>query len=253
MRLTFAIGAVLGLLGCGGAIKAAGDAGEVDAAGDPAADVALDPALEPEPDAGSDVVSDGAVDVEPDGANPECSDGIDNDGDDLVDMEDFDCASPDDDPEGPPEGECSIDNHCAAGWEECDRSTGTCYDPPMGELCAECRSSEDCGDGVTGDNPNRDFCLIGWWPPGECTKDCAGDFDCPKGFRCIDSDGTLMCLPYAGSCEAFALMGESCTRDDDCGYGDSAVCEGSVCTSLCEVEHDCPMGSSCVAGLCAMD
>jgi hypothetical protein len=253
MRLAFLIGTAAVLLGCGGALKAAGDTGTSDAAGDPAADVALDPATEPEPDAAPDAVPDGVDDVEPDGAGPECSDGIDNDGDDLIDLEDFDCANPGDDPEGPPEGECSIDNHCAAGWEECDRSTGTCYDPPMGELCAECRSSEDCGDGVTGDNPNRDFCLIGWWPPGECTKDCAGDFDCPKAFRCIDSDGTQMCLPYIGSCEALGLVGETCARDDECGYGDSAVCEGSICTSMCEVEHDCPMGWSCVTGLCAMD
>ena len=162
MRLAFLTGTVAVLLGCGGALRAAGDGDTTDAAGDPAHDVALDPSLEPEPD----IVPDGTPDVEPDGADPECSDGIDNDGDDLIDMEDFDCANPDDDPEGPPEGECSIDNHCAAGWEECDRSTGTCYDPPQGELCAECRSSEDCGDGVTGDDPNRDFCLIGWWPPG---------------------------------------------------------------------------------------
>jgi hypothetical protein len=241
------------VLGCGGALKTAGDADETDAPGDTDSDVAVDPALEPEPDVDPDAEPDPDPDVEPDSPGTECSDGIDNDGDDLIDTEDFDCSSPDDHPEGPLGDGCSIDNHCAAGWEECDRSTGTCYDPPRGELCTECRSSEDCGDGVTGDNPNRDFCLIGWWPPGECTKDCAGDFDCPKAFRCIDSDGRMMCLSYAGSCEAFGLMGESCTRDDECGYGDAVLCEGSVCTSMCEVEHDCPMGWSCVVGLCARD
>ncbi len=249
MRRVMLAGAMTVALGCGGALRTAGDAGEVDAPVDAGSDGVVDPAIEPEPDAPPDAIED----AWPDTADPECSDGIDNDGDDLIDMEDFDCAHPDDHPEGPPDGGCSIDNHCAAGWEECDRSTGTCYDPPRGDLCVECRSSEDCGDGVTGDDPDRDFCLIGWWPPGECTKDCAGDFDCPKAFRCIDSDGRQMCLPAAGSCESFMAMGTGCARDDECGSGGWAVCEGSVCTSTCEVEHDCPMSWSCVTGLCVQD
>src|ERR1700750_2794599 len=35
------------------------------------------------------------------GNAPQCADGVDNDGDGLIDMEDPDCSSPNDDSEGP--------------------------------------------------------------------------------------------------------------------------------------------------------
>lgn len=243
--------AVVLLLGCGSTIKASMDTG-VDQ--DTPPDEGMDTTVDSLPDLPPDVDPDTLEDPEPDTEGPECSDGIDNDGDDLIDMEDFDCSNPGDDPEGPGDG-CSIDNHCEAGWWECDRDTGECYDPPEGAPCDPCYRSEDCGDGVTGSDTNRDFCVY-YGMSGRCTKDCHGDFDCPKGFYCdpdVDPPHPGMCLPVTGSCTSLESIGEACSRDEDCGWGDMAVCEESVCTSLCEVEHDCPMGWSCVTGMCEQD
>jgi hypothetical protein len=241
-------------VGCGSTIRASGDAltdrdGPVDTS---VTDTAVtDTAVA---DTSEDPVDDVPADTAPDSSDTQCSDGIDNDGDDLIDMEDFDCANPSDDVEGP-EGGCTVDNHCAGGWNECDPDTHECYDPPEGALCDPCYRSEDCGDGVTGDDPDRDYCVI-YGTSGRCSKDCRGDFDCPKGFYC-DPDVTPphpgMCLPTSGSCWNLDAFGNPCSRNEDCGWGDRVVCEGSICTSMCEVEHDCPMGWSCVSGMCVED
>jgi hypothetical protein len=104
-----------------------------------------------------------------------------------------------------------------------------------------------------GDDPDRDWCLI-TGAGGRCSKDCAGDFDCPKGFVCDTSDGIPgLCVPYVESCGNLDAMGSSCARDSDCGWGSVIVCEDSICTSPCEEEHHCPAGWSCTTGRCFQD
>jgi len=253
---------ILAVAACGSTLKATGDAGAdssvdtgVDTGSDGTVDPGTDPGDDPEPDAVPDTVEDTlpdtATDPEPDSTAPQCDDGLDNDGDDLIDMEDFDCPSPDHPVEGPPPDGCSVDNHCDAGFAECDRSSGECYEPPEGAVCEECWSSEDCGDGVTGGDPDRDWCVYTGMGGGNCTKDCAGDFDCPKGFRCSDlGEGARGCYPVVGSCDLMEVVGEGCGTDEDC-YG--LACEGGICTHGCEVEHDCMMGMSCVVDICVPD
>jgi hypothetical protein len=203
-------------------------------------------------DAGHDTPGDTGLDYSPDPGNPQCSDGIDNDGDDLVDMEDFDCESPADGIEGPDDG-CTTDNHCAAGWEECDHASGLCYDPPFGGPCDPCHDSADCGDGVTGEDPDRDFCLI-YGTSGHCTKDCRGEFDCPRGFWCDPGEDGEMpgyCRTVILSCTALDIVGTSCMGEPDC-YG-AMACHGGICTYECETEHQCVEGTSCTAGWCTSD
>jgi hypothetical protein len=191
------------------------------------------------------------VDPLPDGASPECADGIDNDGDDLIDLDDWDCEGHADTSEGPGPGGCTTDNHCAAGWEECDHDTGECYTPPAGGLCDPCESSTDCGDGVTGDDPDRDFCLnygMGNW---HCTKDCMGDYDCPRGFWCDYGDDGYppgYCRTVVISCNALDLVGDECFGEYDC-LG-AMPCHEGICTYECESQPQCPEGTSCTGGWC---
>jgi hypothetical protein len=206
-------------------------------------------------DTSADVPVDMPVDSPPDTTLPECSDGIDNDGDDLIDLEDFDCNSAEDHVEGPEDG-CSVDNHCEAGYWECDRDSGECYDPPEGGLCDPCGNSADCGDGVMGTDTDRDFCVYMSSMSGRCAKDCVADFDCPKGFFCspdVDPPHQGMCIPVVGSCGALDVFGSGCGRPEDCGWSEWVTCVEGTCTSHCEVEHDCPMHWSCVEGLCVED
>ena len=227
------------LLGCGSTIKASFDGvgdGPIDTGGD----------------TGGDVPGDVPADARPDGTGEgECEDGLDNDGDDLIDMEDWDCEHIYDTTEGPGDGPCLMDNHCEAGWLECDLETGECYEPPMGGLCEGCGDSLDCGDGVTGDDPDRDFCVrysSGSW---HCSKDCQGDFDCPRGFQCeFGEDGRPpgYCRPWTISCDALDLLGETCTGEYDC-YG-AMPCHEGICTYVCETNRQCPAPTYCIDGWC---
>jgi len=260
---TFLILMAAAAVGCGGAVATSGDedtgtdtpppdAADVDAAPDPdaiqdiPAEDRIDIAPDPVPDNGEDTVPD----LPPDTGPSACSDGIDNDGDGLVDMDDFDCDSPSDPVEGPNFGECTNDNHCNAGWEECDVETNTCYTPPHGLPCESCYSSINCGDGVMGEDPDRDWCVFSGIT-GYCTKDCHGDFDCPRGFVCdFGEDGPPLgyCVPLAGTCESMSLLGNTCGGPEDCG---NAECHYNICTTHCVIEHDCIEWSHCVDGWCS--
>ncbi len=238
VRLLILAASSLALLpGCGSTIKAS-----FDGTGDGSTDTH------------SDMNSDVPADLPPDGTGEgQCEDGLDNDGDDLIDMDDWDCEHIYDSTEGPGE-DCTMDNHCEAGWLECDHETGECYEPPMGELCAGCVNSEDCGDGVTGEDPDRDFCVhygSGTW---NCSKDCQGDFDCPRGFQCDFGDDGYppgYCRPWAISCDALDLVGESCTGEYDC-LG-AMPCHGDICTYECESNRQCPDTTTCTSGWCIPD
>jgi hypothetical protein len=251
--------------GCGGAVLSQGDGlvGEEGDTHDVAdlhdADVPQEGG-DPDEDAPPEIVPDPPVEgdapAEPDledGEEPgvfQCSDGLDNDGDGLPDMEDFDCTSPGDPLEGPDVGECTTDHQCSGGWGECDKTSNICYAPPQGLPCEPCYTSSNCGDGVTGDNPDRDWCVY-WGIRGSCTKDCNGDADCPRAYVCdYGEDGPPLgyCVPLAGTCDDLGLLGSTCEGGDDCG---NAVCNGGICTTECAKLHDCPEASTCVDGLCA--
>jgi hypothetical protein len=257
--------------GCGGTVKfESGDGTTDDGSADQPFDTSVDPGVDPGTDPALDVpgdtmtdavvdpVVDSSVDPLADPTGPECSDGIDNDGDDLVDLEDWDCADPSSPTEGPPAGstECSVDTHCDIGYSECDRSSGTCVEPVQGGLCDPCTWRGDCGGGITDEgNPDVDWCVYGSsGSSGNCSKDCMGDFDCPKGFYCDPGDDGVppgLCWPFVQSCWLLGeIVGAGCGGDPDC-FGMSCV-EG-ICTYRCEAEHHCPLGWSCTEGVCWPD
>ncbi|MBW2260728.1 MAG: hypothetical protein JRG91_02055 [Deltaproteobacteria bacterium] len=243
--LSLAAAAVALLLGCGSTIKATFD-GFSDSSTDGTGDTSGD--------TGSDTPGDAPVDARPDGTGEgECEDGLDNDGDDLIDMDDWDCEHIYDSVEGPESDDCTMDTHCADGWEECNDETGECYDPPQGELCDECGDSADCGDGVMGESPDRDFC-VNYGYNWNCSKDCDGGWDCPRGFRCDLGDDGLppgFCRPYTISCNAMDLIGEGCTGEYDC-LG-AMPCHGGICTYECETNRECPDTTTCTGGWCIPD
>jgi hypothetical protein len=245
------------LPGCGGTLKFdESDAGGSDSPSDPPDDVALDNVEDPAPDPTPDAAADTTEDPAPDPTGPQCADGLDNDGDDLIDTEDWDCADGSTPVEGPPPGptECSVDTHCEIGYWECDRSSGTCVEPEKGVLCDPCGWRGDCGGGIMDeDDPDADWCVYASSSGGNCSKDCMGDFDCPKGFVCMtdDSDTPPKCWPYVGSCRSLMdVVGEICGTDGDC---DDLACLGGICTYACEAEHHCPLGMSCLDGHCFPD
>lgn len=223
---------------------------------DPGTDPGVDPGVDPVVDTAPDPTLDTGVDPGTDPVGPQCDDGLDNDGDDLIDTEDWDCADASSPVEGPPPGpvECSVDTHCDIGYEECDRDTGTCVAPVEGELCDPCSWRGDCGGGSTDEeDPDVDWCVYSGSSGGNCSKDCVGDFDCPKGFVCdMGEDGMPpgMCWPFVGSCGYFEVIGQPCGTDEDC-YG--ITCLDGMCTYGCEAEFHCIFGYSCVESHCIPD
>ncbi len=267
------LGLVITSVGCGGTVKFEGDGNTgidtatdttlettsdplSDTESDPVLDPVFDPASDPIVDLPGDTMVDTAVDTAPDPTGSQCSDGVDNDGDDLIDLEDWDCAGPSTLVEGPPPGsvECSVDTHCEIGYSECDRMTGSCVAPTEGMLCDACGWRADCGMGITDeDNPDVDWCVFADSSSGNCSKDCLGDFDCPKGFVCDLGDDSLppgLCWPFVGSCQMMDMVGTMCGVDDDC---DGLTCVGGACTYRCEAEHHCVFGYSCVGDVCLPD
>ncbi len=197
-----------------------------------------------------DTSVDWIVDTVPDAIH-QCSDYMDNDGDDLIDMDDNDCTSPEDDIEGSEVGECTTDNHCDAGWSECNIITNVCYTPPMALPCSRCETRADCGDGITDeDHPDVDWCVMSGPSGGTCTKDCREDYDCPRGYFCDGLDAPPgMCLPIS-DCEDMYNIGASCGSSWDCGWGSGLSCIDNVCTYECETQHECPSGAECLDGVC---
>ncbi|MFH1435520.1 MAG: hypothetical protein ABIJ56_07360 [Pseudomonadota bacterium] len=203
--------------------------------------------LPPPGDADSDHTPDDTAE-EP-GAT-QCSDGIDNDSDGLVDMEDYDCADSSDPLEGPESGECTNDGHCSTGMDECDRETGTCYDPPGLSPCDTCSGTAECGDGLNTGDPDADVCYSMGGPLASCGKDCLGDYDCPSGFLCYagpELAPNTTCIPVIGTCDALFLLWTDCDVEEDCEGG---LCNDGKCTSRCTRQHDCLYGYICIEGWC---
>jgi len=134
---------------------------------------------------------------------------------------------------------CTHDADCPAG-EACKYTGG------MGELESLCGTLNPDNEPVGGDctwtdnTCYNDLCL-GTGTEFYCSAICVDDDDCPEGFLCgaigsgIEDDTQLYpsCLRFPGS-------QEPCTRDADCGAGESCqiyprldgVNEGLCCTSM---------------------
>jgi hypothetical protein len=148
------------------------------------------------------------------------------------------------------DGDCMWPGHV---WE-CDAATGTCYDPPRAEPCGNCSRRTDCGDGGEGSD---DMCVYygsSWSDPG-CSKDCAGDADCPRAYACTllsdeggracePGDAGCLCLAAIGSCGPYATLGNGCMASEMCQYACNAcrsmICLEGRCTFECGSDDDCP-------------
>jgi len=150
---------------------------------------------------------------------------------------------------------CTRDGDCISPDRigECDPGTGTCYDPPAGEVCATCSSHTGCGDGGSASD---DWCVFytGYSEAG-CSKDCIDDYDCPPATFCsldgspCEGRGGCYCVSRLGSCIAYNRFGQGCGTDAECRAGCSTcgdvVCRAGYCTWPCGSDLDCRFGSWC--------
>jgi V8-like Glu-specific endopeptidase len=128
---------------------------------------------------------------------------------------------------------CGSDDDCGSNFH-CRSGTGggMCIRGPRQPLGGRCVTSGDCVGGTVCARAGS----LGW-----CTVLCSGEA-CPDGFECGDAaDGVRVCKPTR------AIVGQSCTADDDCL---SRMCEavrGSrVCTRPCGPDLLCAPGLECI-------
>ena len=141
---------------------------------------------------------------------------------------------------------CRGDEGMCLGGEACAATAGACGGcipadvlsaaRGLGEACAD---ATECVSGNCLDDAGRLY----------CTRDCAADSECPRGYHCRDGS---VCASGPR-----AAVGGVCVTSGDCVEGLFCATAGSRswCTELCT--DDCPDGLACVpAGgtmVCAPD
>ncbi|MFH1436780.1 MAG: hypothetical protein ABIJ56_13820 [Pseudomonadota bacterium] len=161
---------------------------------------------------------------------------------------------------------CSGGGDCIEGVcfeDTCTRLCGTyamcpeegyrCSDAGDGALCLA--TSFEAGPGTTGTNctfGGGSDCNEGYYcestgpedPYAYCTKNCAGDRECPDDFICkADSEGGIANCRPRKYCD-------TCVINDQCGYaGDLCLTDdhgGRFCSQQCSPDGDtCPIDSTC--------
>jgi outer membrane exchange protein TraA len=169
--------------------------------------------------------------------------------------------------------ECTNDTECSGG-KRCDLVNGRCV-----EKIAECNTSERCGSSCVKCPSDRPFCL-----DGQVCVECRSDLECGDGKFCLSGE-CASCTQdkrCGARCEAcpteapFCLSdgtsaGSSCVgclKDADCGPGgtcdpakrtcgastcsvscaEGTVCHGSACVQ-CFADAHCPCGGTCDTAL----
>ncbi len=151
--------------------------------------------------------------------------------------------------------ECTNDSQCSDG-KRCDLANGRCV-----EKVAECNTSERCGAQCARCPTDRPFCL-----DGQVCVECRSDLECGDGRFCLSGEcASCTTDKRCGSrCEAcpteqpFCLTdgttaGSSCAgcrQDSDCGPGGTCdpkthTCSASTCSVTCAEGKVCH-GNSCV-------
>ncbi|NTX11234.1 hypothetical protein HUA76_10585 [Myxococcus sp. CA056] len=165
--------------------------------------------------------------------------------------------------------ECTTDDQCANG-QKCDPLNGTCV-----TTLPECNTADACGPACAKCPGERPFCL-----DGEVCVQCRTDLECGDGQFCLSGEcSTCTTDRHCGSrCEAcetdapFCLSDGSvqnstcvgCRSNDDCGSGQcnpttrtcenagacavtcdaGLVCNGEACVQ-CFADAHCPCGGTC--------
>lgn len=152
--------------------------------------------------------------------------------------------------------ECTDDSQCSDG-KRCDRSNGRC----VAQL-TECNTSERCGDQCVKCPSERAYCL-----DGQVCVECRSDLECGDGKYCLSGECASCitdkrCGARCGACPTDTpycltdgtVRGSSCAgcRDNsDCGPGGSCnptthTCAATTCSLTCATGTVC-YGDSCVA------
>jgi outer membrane exchange protein TraA len=162
---------------------------------------------------------------------------------------------------------CNTSDRCGPGCTRCPADRPLCMD---GQVCVECRSDLDCGDGrfcnsgectsctadrrcgarcesCGGDTP---YCLSdGTVGSARCVR-CRNDGDCPAGDQCDVTTGQCSagCTQTCGPgtvCDGTRCV--ECFANSHCACG--GVCDVALgqCISGCDSSTDCAAGEYCTA------
>jgi uncharacterized protein (TIGR03382 family) len=165
--------------------------------------------------------------------------------------------------------ECVTDSQCANG-QKCDATNGRCVD-----AIPECNTSDRCGPNCVKCPDDRPLCL-----DGQVCVQCRSDLECGDGKFCLSGEcasctSDRHCGARCGACGKDApfcltdgtVAGSSCVQcrtDAECGSGscnpsthtcentgacavscaEGLVCNGSACVE-CFADAHCPCGGTC--------
>ncbi|NPC73066.1 hypothetical protein D7Y27_06210 [Corallococcus sp. AB004] len=130
---------------------------------------------------------------------------------------------------------CTSDTDCSSGF--CNTAAGVCMDT--------CESGSDCAD-----SEKNCAVLAG---SSNTQKVC----QCQTNQLCNSGDTTdLVCGTVSKRCEEPGSTPEGCTKDADCGAGNTCntttgVCSPAATTCTGEGQATCAYGSACFGGTCS--
>ena len=103
---------------------------------------------------------------------------------------------------------------------------GSSTNQPPGALGEDCASGAGCASG---------FCK------GSVCSECAADGDCEANEVCFDDTAGVGYFVCQGG------LGDTCTTGSDCssGFCFNPPGPGALVCSECELDGDCPQGSTC--------
>lgn len=165
--------------------------------------------------------------------------------------------------------ECTTDTDCSDG-KRCDATNGRCV-----EQVAECNTSERCGSQCVKCPSDRPFCL-----DGQVCVECRSDLECGNGKFCVSGECATCTIDKRCGSRCEACPGETpfcftdgtakgsscvgCLQNEDCGPGgtcdpikrqcsastcsvtctEGTVCHGNACVQ-CFADAHCPCGGTC--------
>ncbi|WP_395811134.1 outer membrane exchange protein TraA [Archangium minus] len=143
--------------------------------------------------------------------------------------------------------ECNTSERCGAQCAKCPNDRPYCLD---GQVCVECRTDLECGDGK--------FCLSGECASCTTDKRCGGRCEaCPSeapfcitdgtsaGSSCVGCRENADCGP-GGTCDPTTRTCSASTCSVTCTEG--SVCYGDACVQ-CFADAHCPCGGTCDTAL----
>jgi Cys-rich repeat protein len=156
--------------------------------------------------------------------------------------------------------ECNTSERCGSQCVKCPSDRPYCMD---GQVCVECRSDLECGDGrfcVSGECAScttdkrcgercescpgeQPFCLTDGTTRGSSCVGCRENADCGPGGTCDPTTRTCSASTCAVSCaEGSVCYGDACVQcfaDAHCPCGGTCDTALNICTTSCVDSNDC--------------